>query len=105
MQSAIQRADTGDHADADITPSTQERAETKAIPKEERNLKITREGVTDNLFPTIAKATASDADLTKAYHEMALPVKLSDIKKSPVLFADVCTDRPPIARHDFTLNF
>ena len=43
-------------------------------------------------LPIHADATLPDAEWTRPYFEMSLPVKLSDSKTFGALFADDCAD-------------
>lgn len=101
IQPAIQCTDTGD-PDVDTTSSTQEPAEGKAISKNSCDLKSTRDEVENGHLPILANATLPDAEWTRPYFQMCLPVKMSGSTTFEALFADDCADWPPIARHAST---
>ena len=91
IQPAIQRTDTGD-PDIDTTSSTQEPAEGKATLKNSCDLKSTRDEVDNDYLPIIANAILPDAEWTKPYFEMCLPVKMSGSTTFEALFTDDCAD-------------
>lgn len=89
-QPAIQR--TGSEGpDVETTSSTQERAEAKPIPKG-CHLESTTHEVDNDYHPSIANAILPDAEWTKPYFEMSLPVKMSGSTTLEALFADDCAD-------------
>lgn len=86
IQPAIQRTNTESPA-VDITFSLPERAEAKPIPKE-CHLDSTTHEVDNSHFPTMTHTILSDAEWTKPYFEMYLPVKMSGSLTLKTLLAD-----------------
>lgn len=90
IQPATQRTDS-EGPDVDKTSSTPERAVTKPIPKG-CHLDSTAPEVDNDYLPIIANATLPDAEWTKLYFEMCLPVKMNGSTPFEAPFADDCAD-------------
>ena len=87
---AIQRTDSED-PDVDTTSPTQECAEATPIP-EGCHLESTTHEVDNSRSPTITDAILPDAEKTKPYFEMYLPVSMSGSQTFETLLANHCAD-------------
>jgi len=90
IQPAIQRTNTESPA-LDTAFSTPERAEAKPIPKE-FHLDSTTHEVENSHLPLISHAILPDAEWSKPYFEMYLPVKMSGSLALETLLTDHSTD-------------
>jgi hypothetical protein len=99
---AIQRTDTANPA-VDTKLSTPERAEAKPKPKE-CHLDSTTDEVDNGHLPIMTHAILPDADWTKPYFEMYLPVKMSGGLTVKTLLADHYVDYPSITCYAATVS-
>lgn len=102
VQLAIQHTDTGKPA-VDTTSSTPERAEAKPKPKECHLDSTTHEGDNGHL-PIVTHAILPDADWTKPYFEIYLPVMMSNSLTLKTLLTDYYVDYPSIACYAATVS-